>query len=165
MLADFPVAYVDVIVRRTIGSAIVVAVAALAVGLVVGQDLAGAGVVLGLIGATANHRLFQVSTARYSNTDGRLDRRPYFSSVAARLGGLTIVAFALLFFIRPMGFGMVGGLVVFQLLLMGNALGALWRYQRVQLSSLAGGPLAGAPLAGDQPGRLGSEQGQGAIDG
>jgi hypothetical protein len=36
-----------------------------------------------------------------------------------------------------MGFGMIGGLVAFQVLLMANALGALWRYQRLQLAGLA----------------------------
>ena len=102
-----------------------------------GQPLAGVGVLLGLAAATVNHRLFQVSTVRYSKDDGHMDRRPYVGTVAARLGGITIVAFALLFFVRPMGFGMVGGLVAFQVLLMANALGALWRYQRLQLAGLA----------------------------
>src|ERR1035438_10239374 len=85
MFTDFPVLYVDVIVRRTI----------VACG--------------GLAGAIVNHRLFQVSTARYSNAEGHLERKPYAGSVAARLGALTIIAFALLFLLRPMGFGMVGG--------------------------------------------------------
>jgi len=143
MLADFPVLYVDVIVRRTIGSCILLAVVAVAATFLLGQYLAGAGVVLGLAGATANHRLFQVSTARYSSTEGRLERRPFFGSVAARLGTLTVIAFALLYLVRPMGFGMVGGLVAFQLLLMGNALGTIWRYQRAQLSGIPTGSGAG----------------------
>ena len=65
------------------------------------------------------------------------ERKPYAGSVAARLGALTIIAFALLFLVRPMGFGMVGGLVAFQFLLMANAFGALWRYQRAQLAGVA----------------------------
>ena len=140
MFTDFPVLYVDVIVRRTIVACIALAVVALAAGVLLSQPLAGAGVVLGLAGATASHRLFQVSTARYSNAEGHLQRKPYAGSVAARLGGLTIIAFALLFLVRPMGFGMVGGLVAFQGLLMANAFGALWRYQRAQLSGVALAP-------------------------
>ena len=35
-----------------------------------------------------------------------------------------------------MGFGMVAGLVAFQVLLMANALGALWRYQKLQLAGV-----------------------------
>jgi hypothetical protein len=157
MFTDFPVLYVDVIVRRTIVACGGLAVVALAAGALLGQPLAGVGVLLGLAGAIVNHRLFQVSTARYSNAEGHLERKPYAGSVAARLGALTIIAFALLFLLRPMGFGMVGGLVAFQFLLMGNAFGALWRYQRAQLSGAApattvrsrgdGGP--GSPAPGD----------------
>ncbi len=145
MFTDFPVLYVDVIVRRTIVACIALAVVALAAGVLLGQPLAGAGVVLGLAGATANHRLFQVSTARYSNAEGHLQRKPYAGSVAARLGGLTVIAFALLFLVRPMGFGMVAGLVAFQGLLMANAFGALWRYQRAQLSGVSLVPGVEAP--------------------
>ena len=136
MLADFPVLYVDVIVRRTIVSCAALAVVALGVAIAVGQPLAGIGALLGLAAATANHRVFQLSTVRYSKADGHMDRRPYAGTVAARLGGITVIAFALLFFVRPMGFGMIGGLVAFQVLLMANALGALWRYQRLQLAGL-----------------------------
>jgi hypothetical protein len=148
MLADFPVLYVDLIVRRTIVSCIALAVVALAIGFVVNQPLAGVGALLGLAAATVNHRVFQVSTVRYSKDDGHMDRRPYVGTVAARLGGITVVAFALLFLVRPMGFGMVGGLVAFQLLLMANALGALWRYQRLQLAGL-GPAVTGAAGAGE----------------
>jgi len=153
MLADFPVLYVDVIVRRTIVSCAALAVVALGVAIAVGQPLAGIGALVGLAAATANHRVFQLSTVRYSKADGHMDRRPYAGTVAARLGGITVIAFALLFFVRPMGFGMIGGLVAFQVLLMANALGALWRYQRLQLVGLAPATTAraeaiedGAPL-------------------
>jgi hypothetical protein len=148
MLADFPVLYVDLIVRRTIVSCIALAVVALVIGFAVNQPLAGVGALLGLAAATVNHRVFQVSTVRYSKDDGHMDRRPYVGTVAARLGGITVVAFALLFLVRPMGFGMVGGLVAFQLLLMANALGALWRYQRLQLAGL-GPAVTGRAEAGE----------------
>ena len=90
MLADFPVLYVDVIVRRTLGSCIVLGVVALVASIMLGQPLAGIGVVLGLGGATINHRLFQVSTVRYSSADGHMERKPYAGSAAARLGALTL---------------------------------------------------------------------------
>ena len=157
MLSDFPVAYVDVIVKRTIGSCIILAVVSFVVTLFLGQYLAGIGVLLGLAGATANHRLFQLSTAHYSDGEGHLRRKPYFGSVAGRLGALTVVAFALLYFVRPMGFGMVAGLVAFQLLLMGNALGSLWHYQRVQLSSLARNDAGVANRTEPRPGGGGAD--------
>jgi hypothetical protein len=147
MLADFPLLHVDLIVKRTIGSCVVLAVVALVASILVGQPLVGLGVLLGLGGATANHRLFQVTTAHYSDGEGHLERKPYFGSVAARLGTLTVVAFALLFLLKPMGFGMIGGLVAFQMLLMANAFGALWHYQKVQLSGVTRAP--GAALVVD----------------
>ncbi|MGA3219212.1 MAG: hypothetical protein ABSE77_09095 [Acidimicrobiales bacterium] len=159
MLTDFPVLYVDVIVRRTIVACAALGVAALAAGVLLDQPLAGVGVVLGLAGATVNHRFFQLSTARYSNADGHLDRKPYAGSVAARLGALTIIAFALLFLVRPMGFGMVGGLVAFQGLLMANAFGALWRYQRAQLAgAVPAQTVEGSGPGADGPGAPGPGQ-------
>jgi hypothetical protein len=139
MFADFPVLYVDAIVKRTIASCVALGVVALAAGFLLGQWLAGAGVVLGLGGATINHRLFQVSTVRHIDNEGHLERKPYAGSVAGRLGALTVIAFALLYVVRPLGFGMVGGLVAFQLLLMVNALGSLWSYHKRELAGLSGG--------------------------
>src|SRR5579875_756735 len=156
MFADFPVLYVDAIVRRTLVSSIALGVGALAGGFLLGEALAGAGVVLGLGGATLNHRLFQVSTVRHIHSEGHLERRPYAGTVAARLGALTAVAFGLLFLARPMGFGMIAGLVAFQVLLMLNALGALWAYQRRQLAEA--GP---AKLAGGVPGSAGLAHSEG----
>jgi hypothetical protein len=150
MLADFPVLQVDAVVRRTLGSCAVLAVVAFGLTVAFGQVLAGAGVLVGLAGAVANHRLFQISTARYSTPEGHLERKPYTGSVLARLGALTAIAVALLYLARPMGFGMIGGLVAFQVLLMANALGALWRYQRAQLAGLSpGAGLGGAVPAPD----------------
>jgi ATP synthase I chain len=161
MLADFPVLYVDLIVRRTIASCIVLAVVAVLASIVLGQPLAGVGVLLGLAAATVNHRLFQLSTVRYSSDDGHIARKPYAGTVAGRLGAITIVAFALLFFVRPMGFGMIGGLVAFQVLLMVNALAALWRYQRLQLAGLTSGsgPAASAEDQERGPGLRGESSG------
>jgi hypothetical protein len=168
MLADFPVLYVDLIVRRTIASCAVLGVVAVLVSIVLGQPLAGVGVLIGLAAATVNHRLFQVSTVRYSSPDGHIARKPYASSVAGRLGAITVIAFALLFLVRPMGFGMIGGLVAFQVLLMVNALAALWRYQRLQLAGLAHtngarpgaeAPETGAGLRGDGLALPGQDEG------
>lgn len=149
MLADFPVLYVDAIVRRTVASCIALAVVAFAGGFLLGEWLAGAGVVLGLGGATLNHRLFQLSTVRHIDNEGHLAKKPYAGSVAARLGAITVVAFALLYVVRPMGFGMIGGLIAFQVLLMANALGALWSYHKRQLAGAGVGPAGdGAPTGG-----------------
>ena len=146
MLADFPVLYVDLIVKRTIASCVVLGVVAVPACIILGQPLAGRGSVTGLAAATVNHRLFQLSTVRYSSDDGHIARKPYAGSVAGRLGCHHHCRFCAPFFVRPMGFGMIAGLVAFQVLLMANALGALWRYQRLQLAGWR-------PRAAKPPGR------------
>ena len=73
MLTDFPVLYVDVIVRRTI--VVVHGLGRRRFGrgrVAVASPWPASGVVLGLAGATVNHRFFQVSTARYSKAEGHL---------------------------------------------------------------------------------------------
>ena len=134
MFTDLPVMHTDLIVRRTIVLSGALAVVALAALLLLGQPLAGLGVLLGVAAALGNHRLFQLSTVRYTTT-GALQRRPFAGSVAIRLALVTAIAIALVYFARPAGFGMMGGLLLFQGALMGSALGALWRYQRLELSS------------------------------
>ena len=133
--------HTDLIVRRTIVSSAALGIVASALLLLMGQPLAGVGVLVGVGAALGNHRLFQLSTARYTAT-GSLQRKPYAGSVAARLAAVTVIAVALVYFARPAGFGMMGGLVLFQVVLMASALGALWRYQRLQLSAE---PPGGAP--------------------
>jgi hypothetical protein len=147
MLADFPVLQVGSVVRRTLVSCAGLAILGFGLCIAIDQPLAGVGVLLGLAGAVGNHRLFQISTAHYSTPEGHLERKPYAGTVLARLGALTLIAFALLYFARPMGFGMICGLVAFQLTLMANAFGALWRYQQAQLAATlpGGGSTAGIP--------------------
>ncbi len=156
MLTDFPVLQVDAVVRRTLITSALVALAAVAVTAVLGQPLAGVGVVLGLAGAVVNHRLFQVSTVRYTTTEGRLRAKPYAGTVASRLGALTLATLVLVYFVRPMGFGMLGGLVAFQALLMMAALRALLRYHRGQLAM----PVQPAPSARVEPARTEPDGGQ-----
>jgi len=140
MLTDFPVLQTDAVVKRTLWSSALSAVLALVVAVALGQPLAGVGVLVGLAAAIANHRLFQVSTARYTTSEGRIQAKPYAGTVAIRLGTITLVTLALVYFVRPLGFGMLGGLVAFQAVLMVTALRALVGYHRAQLA--AGSPVA-----------------------
>lgn len=134
MLTDFPVMQTDAVVKRTLASCAMAGLIAIAATVVLGYPLAGLGVFVGLIAAIANLRVFQASTVRYISEEGKLERKPYVGTVAARLGLITIVAVALVYLVRPVGFGMLGGLVLFQATLMMNAMSALWRYHKVQLN-------------------------------
>ncbi|HTW09794.1 MAG TPA: hypothetical protein VME46_19985 [Acidimicrobiales bacterium] len=132
MFADLPVAHTDLIVRRTIVSAAALCLAACAALFVLGQVLAAAGVVVGAGAGLLNLRLFQLSATRYT-AGGKINRRPFAGSVAFRLGSITALGVVLLLLVRPMGFGLLGGVVLFQLALMGNALGELVALQRAAL--------------------------------
>jgi hypothetical protein len=89
--------------------------------------------------AVANHRVFQSSALRFTTPEGVVNRKPFAGSVALRLGVCTAVAFGLLVVEQPMGWGVIGGLALFQALMLVNALVALLRYQRQQIGSQGSG--------------------------
>ena len=124
--------------RRTVISAIIAGVIAAAVAVLLGQPLVVLGLALGLTLAVANHRVFQSSALRFTTPEGVVNRKPFAGSVALRLGICTAVAFGLLIVEQPMGWGVVGGLALFQALMLVNALVALLRYQRRQLDAPEG---------------------------
>lgn len=129
-LAQFPVIGVDRILRRTIYSAVGVVVVAAAVAVLLSQPLVAPGLVIGLGLALANHRVFQSSAMRFTSVEGTVRRKPFAGSVFLRLGACTAVAVVLLVFARPVGWGVIGALAVFQGLLLLNAVVALIGYQR-----------------------------------
>lgn len=132
MFTDLPVMHTDLVVRRTVVSSGVMAIAAVALLVALGQPWAGLGAAIGVGAGLVNLRLFQVSAVRYT-AQGKVDRRPFAGSVALRLGAITVVAFVAVYLVRPLGFGILGGLVLFQVTLMANALGELWALQRLAL--------------------------------
>lgn len=132
MFAGFPLIEVDAVVRRTLRSCVVVAAIGIVAAIEFGRPLVAPGIVIGMTLALVNHRLFQMSALRYTTSEGAISRRPFAGATLARLGGSTAVALVLVVFVRPMGWGVIGGLVAFQLILMVNAMVALLNYQRRQ---------------------------------
>lgn len=137
MLTAFPLTEVDRIVRRTAYSTIAAGIAGAALAILLGQPLVAPGLALGIALAIANHRVFQSSAMRFTTPEGMLSRKPFAGSVALRLGACTAVAIGLLIVARPMGWGVVAGLAVFQFMMLLNALVSLARYQRREIGSLA----------------------------
>lgn len=135
MLTDFPLTQIDAVVRRTLRSCVLVAVVAIAAAIGLGYPLVAPGVVVGLLLAVGNHRLFQASALRYTTAEGTVERKPFAGATLVRLGAATAVAVVLLVFVRPMGWGVIGGLVAFQALLLLNAVVALIAYQREQANT------------------------------
>jgi uncharacterized membrane protein len=137
VLTAFPLTEVDRIVRRTAYSTIGAGIVGAGLAILLGQPLVAPGLALGIALAIANHRVFQSSAMRFTTPDGVLSRKPFAGSVALRLGACTAVAIGLLVVARPMGWGVVAGLAVFQFLMLLNALVSLARYQRQEIGSLA----------------------------
>ncbi|HET9732405.1 MAG TPA: hypothetical protein VFP54_06980 [Acidimicrobiales bacterium] len=121
---------VEGVVRRTMGSALILGVLAVAGSVTLGHPLVGVGAVAGLATGLLNNRVYQATAARFTSDDGRIDRRPFGATVLGRLGLISAVALVLVWLARPVGWGMIGGLAVFQMLLLFNMLGALLAYQR-----------------------------------
>ncbi len=130
MLTAIPLSEIERVVRRTAITSIVIAVIAAVVAMVAGQPYVVPGLALGLILAIANHRVFQSSAMRFTTPDGAVSRKPFAGSVALRLGVCTAVAIGLLILERPVGWGVIGGLALFQATMLGSAIVSLIRFQR-----------------------------------
>ena len=130
MLTAFPLNEIERVVRRTAIAAIVVGAIVSGVVALLGTPYFAPGMAIGLGLAVANHRVFQSSAMRFSTPDGVLSRKPFAGSVVLRLGVCTAVAFGLLVVDRPVGWGVVAGLAIFQATMLANALVSLLRYQR-----------------------------------
>ncbi len=135
MIPSFPITQVDRIVRRTLVSSGAVGLVAIVTAVVLGYPLVAPGVILGLVMAVFNHRIFQSSAMRFIDTEGAIQRKPFAGSVFLRLGACTAVAIALLVWLRPAGWGVIGGLAIFQALMLLNSIVALIGYQRSEGSA------------------------------
>lgn len=130
MLTAFPLSEIERVVRRTAITSIILGVVASVVAVVIGQPYFVTGMAIGLILAIANHRVFQSSAMRFTTSEGVVSRKPFAGSVALRLGVCTAVAIGLLILSQPVGWGVIGGLALFQATMLGSAVVALLRYQR-----------------------------------
>lgn len=139
MLTAFPLSEIEHVVRRTVIAAIVAGALAAAAAVLLGQPLFAPGLAIGLALGIANHRAFQSSALRFTTPEGVINRRPFAGSVALRLGVCTAVAVGLLVVERPMGWGAVAGLAIFQFMLLANALIRLVGYQKQPAGDAGGG--------------------------
>jgi hypothetical protein len=102
------------------------------VGFVIGEPLGGIGVCIGLGLGMVNARVLQTSVARrfelLADKPGR--RTGFLSSGATRLAALTLGTLALVWLVRPLGFGILIGLALFQVLMIGFAAVAMYKTVR-----------------------------------
>ncbi len=139
MLTAFPLNEIEKVVRRTAIAAIIVGAIVSGVVALLGTPYFAPGMAIGLGLAVANHRVFQSSAMRFSTPEGVLSRKPFAGSVVLRLGVCTAVAFGLLVVDRPVGWGVVAGLAIFQATMLANALVSLLRFQRRGVTTMEPG--------------------------
>jgi hypothetical protein len=133
LLTAIPLSEIERVVRRTAIASIIIGALAAGVAMLIGQPYFVPGIALGLILAILNHRVFQSSAMRFTDPEGTLHRKPFAGSVALRLGVCTAVAIGLLIVDQPVGWGVMGGLALFQGVMLGSALITLFRYHRAGL--------------------------------
>jgi uncharacterized membrane protein len=130
LLTAFPLSEIERVVRRTALMAIAFGVVAGVIAVILGQPLFAPGMAVGLILAIVNHRVFQSSAMRFTSSEGVVNRKPFAGSVAVRLGVCTLVAVGLLILDEPVGWGVIGGLALFQATMLFMSIIALIKYQR-----------------------------------
>jgi len=138
--------------RRTALVAALLGALALVVSVVVGYALFGVGACLGLLMALGNFRLIVRATAKAASSGLEHTRRPLVTNTLGRLGLISAVALLLAWLVRPLGFGAIVGLALFQFVLLANVVTSLLRDSALR-DPAVGGPAVGGPAVGDQAGR------------
>lgn len=120
MFAHFTLPSIPDVARRTVSAALIFGVAALVACVAFGQPLLGLGACIGLALGTFNFRMVGNSVARVSEREDENKRRPLAINTLGRMGIITVVTIGLLFVSPDLGFGVLGGLAVFQVVLLAN---------------------------------------------
>ncbi len=120
MFAHFSLPNVGDVARRTTAAALVLGAAALVAGLSFSYLLVGVGACIGLAMGLVNFRLVGVSVDKVTAMDVDNPKRPLAVNTLGRMGIITVVALGLCFVSKPLGFGVLGGLAAFQILLIAN---------------------------------------------
>lgn len=106
--------------RRTVLGALICGVIGIVLCLVFNQPWAAVGLGVGLGMGIFNFRLIQRSVVKVGQRVDENRRRPLALNTLSRMMLITVVALGLLFVEPPLGFGLLGGLALFQLLLLLN---------------------------------------------
>lgn len=127
VFSSFSLPQISTVARRTALAALGIGTGALVVLALVGHVLVGFGVCVGMALALGNFRMISAATVKAS-TKGREDnRRPLALNTLGRLAVVSAIALGLVFLSRPLGFGTLVGLAVFQFLLLANVVMAMLR--------------------------------------
>jgi hypothetical protein len=120
VFAHFQLPDVPDVARRTVSMVLVVGAAAVVAAISFGHPLLGLGACIGLGLGTLNFRMIGNSVARVSASEVENKRRPLALNTFGRLGIITVVTLGLMFVSHELGFGILAGLAVFQVILLAN---------------------------------------------
>jgi len=120
MFAHFTLPNVPDVARRTVAMVLVVGVATLVASVSFDKPLLGLGACIGLGLGTLNFRMVGNSVDRVAASGVANKRRPLALNTFGRLGIITVVTLGLMTFSHQLGFGVLGGLAVFQIVLIAN---------------------------------------------
>ena len=120
MFAHFSLPNLPDVSRRTMGATLVFGAAALVAAFSFGHLLVGVGACIGLGMGLLNFRLIGVSVDKVTAMDVDNPKRPLAVNTLGRMGVITVIALGLTFLSKPLGFGVLGGLAAFQIILIVN---------------------------------------------
>ena len=127
MITPLSLTNVPDVARRTVTGALIVGVAALVAAVSFHHPLVGLGAAIGLALGVLNFRMVGRSVSRASRrSDGRT-RRPLAVNTVTRMGLITVITLGLLVVSPQLGFGILAGLAVFQVLLVVNVARAVFK--------------------------------------
>jgi len=106
--------------RRTMLGALALGVVGLVVLLLLSQPWASLGFCVGLAIGMSNFRLVQRSVVKVGERMDTNKRRPLAANTLLRMMAITVVALVILYVEPPLGFGLLAGLALFQVLLLAN---------------------------------------------
>lgn len=111
--------------RRSVLVAVVVGVVAAVVLGLFGHPFAGVFLIVGLFLGALNTYAVQRSVVSYARQASKARAKSMVGNTMLRLGLITVVALAIVWFMRPDGFGVLGGLALFQVLMIFGAAGPM----------------------------------------
>jgi hypothetical protein len=140
MFERFQLPDVAAVARRTMLGALAVGVLGLVVLLLLSQTWAALGLCVGIALGIGNFRLIVRSVLKVGRRAEANKRRPLAMNTLGRLMTMTVLALVLAWVKPPLGLGIIGGLALFQFLLLANV-------TRSMLKAGLSGPSSGGGLA------------------
>lgn len=156
--SQFSLPQISSLGRRTALGALAIGVVALVALVLLDYPLVGLGICIGLVMALGNFRLIQFATVKATKSQREDKRRPLVLNTLGRMGVITVVALGLVFISRPLGFGVLVGLAVFQFTLLTNVVTAMLREAKAAASADTVGAANGDAAAG------GGDAGSSVVD-